>query len=90
MKYFVTLAIDKVKIDERVKAHEKASVSLLKSNTDGKFVKEFTIMDYTRWIKDDLRGYFANNFKLFQDMSCKIEDLYNKKDERIRQAEAHL
>ena len=65
MKYFVTLAIEKVKIDEKAKAEEKASVSLLKSNTDGKFVKEFTITDYTRWIKDDLKSYFEDNLPLF-------------------------
>ena len=47
-------------------------------------------MDYTGWIKDDLKGYFRNNLKLFQDMSCKIEELYRQKDERINQAKENL
>ena len=47
-------------------------------------------MDYTGWIKDDLKGYFRNNLKLFQDMGCKIEELYRQKDERINQAKENL
>ena len=47
MKYFVTL-------EDKVESDEKAFVSLLKSNTDGMFDQEFTIKDYTGWIKSDL------------------------------------
>lgn len=51
-KFFITMAIEPKGKDEI------ATLTLLKSHSDGQFNWRFTIKDYTRWIKSSLKKYF--------------------------------
>ena len=51
---------------------EIATLTLLKSHSDGLFDWKFTIKDYTRWIKAGLKDYFQQNEKFFRDENCNM------------------